>query len=642
MKLKSIQIKNYRSIEDSGKFAIDDITCLVGKNESGKTAILKAIEGINSFNKNMKYDKTIDYPRRHLNQYDEKHGKSPAVVCTSEWELDKHDIATLEEEFGQNCLKSNTLEVDSCYDPCSTWRIRLNEKNIIDNLCNSHKLNAAEKSIVANCNTVNEVYQKVHESTMDSEKLNAIEQRIKKYREQDSTLHAIDLLFGRMPSFVYFSHYSRMSGEVSLTRYRSDEENNKVSEGDEVFVDFLDFAGISIDDIENVDKHEEFKSKIEAASNNITDQIFEYWTQNQNLEIEFDVGAGKKSDAPPFNSGIVMRARVKNTAHRASVPFSERSAGFIWFFSFLVHFSQVKKHYANKNTNVIVLLDEPGLTLHAKAQYDLLGYIQEKLSPNHQIIYSTHSPFMILPERFDSIRTVDDIVKTASSGKREILGTKVSTDFLKTSHDTVFPLQSALGYEISQTLFIGKKVVLVEGVSDVLYLKTISNILKENNRNHLGDWVVCPAGSIDKIAPFINLYLAHGEKRDIIALTDYQKGHKQKVQKLRESHIVSLLIYSDFCDKDEADIEDLFEKSLYLKILKSSCNISIELEKIDDKKRVIKEVNRLVGQFSHYAPADWLMNNSNELRKDTATVKKTLEKFENIFKAINENNQSYS
>ena len=449
---------------------------------------------------------------------------------------------------------------------------------------------------------------------------------------------AIDMLSKRMPSFVYFSHYSRMSGEISINQYRQNKSNNIVVEGDDVFTDFLSFAGTSIDEIESTDKHEEFKSKLEAASNSITEQIFEYWTQNTKLEIEFDVGSGKAGDPPPFDSGSVMRARVKNTVHRASVPFSERSAGFIWFFSFLVHFSQVKKHYSDGEANVIVLLDEPGLTLHAKAQYDLLKYIQEKLASSYQVIYSTHSPFMIIPEKLESIRTVEDVVKEKLGERPEILGTKVSSDFLKTSRDTIFPLQSALGYEISQTLFIGKKVILVEGVSEILYLRAISNVLNEKDKSHLKDWVICPAGSIDKIYPFINLYFSHGEERKIVVLTDYQTGHKQKVQKLQNFGMgISLLLCSNFCDKKEADIEDLFEESLYLKILKESCDIDIVPENIDDKKRIVKEIEQKASAFCHYTPADWLMRNSDMLRENSKEVNKTLDRFENLFSQINEN-----
>lgn len=77
-----------------------------------------------------------------------------------------------------------------------------------------------------------------------------------------------------------------------------------------------------------------------------------------------------------------------------------RSRGFVWFFSFLAWYGDVQR----EKQNVIILLDEPGTSLHGKAQADLLRYFEEELVPNHQLIYTTHSPFMVDSTRFDRVR----------------------------------------------------------------------------------------------------------------------------------------------------------------------------------------------------------------------------------------------
>jgi predicted ATP-dependent endonuclease of OLD family len=119
------------------------------------------------------------------------------------------------------------------------------------------------------------------------------------------------------------------------------------------------------------------------------------------------------------------------------MDFDERSAGFTWFFSFLVQFSQVKKKFGN----VIILLDEPGLSLHGKAQADLLRFIDEELKPHHQVIYTTHSPFMVPADKLATVRTVEDVVIEKEDKEIEVHGTKISTDVLKVDRDTLFPLQ---------------------------------------------------------------------------------------------------------------------------------------------------------------------------------------------------------
>lgn len=109
--------------------------------------------------------------------------------------------------------------------------------------------------------------------------------------------------------------------------------------------------------------------------------MFEYWTTNKNLDIEFNVEHVNER---------ILNIRVRNNNYRVSLPLGNRSKGFQWFFSFLIWFSKIQ---GDKNKKYILLLDEPGLSLHASAQDDLLRFIDEKLSVDYQINHS--SPKMI-------------------------------------------------------------------------------------------------------------------------------------------------------------------------------------------------------------------------------------------------------
>lgn len=62
MELIKVRVQNYQFIEDSGEFEIDDLTCLVGKNEAGKTALLSAMRGIKP-SQPFDLNEVIDYPR---------------------------------------------------------------------------------------------------------------------------------------------------------------------------------------------------------------------------------------------------------------------------------------------------------------------------------------------------------------------------------------------------------------------------------------------------------------------------------------------------------------------------------------------------------------------------------------------------
>ena len=116
--------------------------------------------------------------------------------------------------------------------------------------------------------------------------------------------------------------------------------------------------------------HERYIRQIENASNAIGDDIFEYWTQNKNLEVDLKLLPTAEPNAlPQLTQAPLLEIRVRNTRHRVSVPFDERSRGFVWFFSFLAYFSKLEE---DEKQPLILLLDEPGLSLHAMAQRDLL------------------------------------------------------------------------------------------------------------------------------------------------------------------------------------------------------------------------------------------------------------------------------
>jgi ABC-type cobalamin/Fe3+-siderophores transport system ATPase subunit len=63
--LKKVRVQNFKSVEDSGWVDIGDVTCLVGKNEAGKTAFLQALHRLKPTRGTAEFDETMDYPSRH-------------------------------------------------------------------------------------------------------------------------------------------------------------------------------------------------------------------------------------------------------------------------------------------------------------------------------------------------------------------------------------------------------------------------------------------------------------------------------------------------------------------------------------------------------------------------------------------------
>lgn len=653
MKLSKIRVTHFRSVEDSGEFDIGQVLCLVGKNEAGKTAILQALAGLNPHPSTpVTFDIERDYPRRHLTDYKRRHNGNHAVVITTEWVLSREQRSAIAEQFGEAAVLDAPVIILRRYGAeAPEWQVPVDLKLAIEHLIEDERLSAADRKplIAATCSR--EVVSALEGIQNCTEKQQRLLERIKRLPYGTITGAVRSILAPDFPYFMYFSHYDRMEGQIRLDTFdvrKAGAQHPPIEPGEQVFVDFLEYAGTSMNEINAARTYESLNARCEAASNRITEQLLEYWTQNPNLEIEVRVTKAEPQDRPPFEQGIVARARVKNNLHKVTVPFSERSAGFIWFFSFLVKFAQVQKG----GGALCLLLDEPGLTLHGKAQADLLRYFTEKLAPHHQLIFTTHSPFMVPADDLPAVRIVEDYITSPRPGQWISEGTKVREDPLVTDRDTLFPLQGALGYELTQTLFIGKHTLLVEGPGDILYLQAWSSALQRRGKACLDRrWTICPAGGIDKIQPFVGLFV--GAKLDIAALTDFTKGDKRKLESLRQNRILEggrLLTFAGLIGMEEADIEDVIAPGLYADIINRAFDLSPEhhltAENLDvanpGTTRLVKKAEAYfqmlppgMPEFDHYTPAAWLFQHPEMLDGVSGEVAETLYRAERVIEALN-------
>lgn len=651
MILKNAHVTHFRSVDDSNEFDIDSVTCLVGKNESGKTALLTALASINPSDVTpVSLDRERDYPRRNLTRYSEIHPDEEAVVVRTVWELSEEQQEAIAAEIGEGVLESTSVTIRRRYGADDIEiDVDLDYAKAVENLCKRFRLSASERSSLRSPSTTSEMLKS----------LNALESHTEKQQELQQYLSNGGHALGRvqrivnesLPTFMYFSSYDRMDGAIQIEQTEERLSTGMIERdayrGARLFVDFLDYAGVPIGEIRTVDTYETFNARLQAASARITDQVLEYWSQNPDLEVDVRIDKGMSGDLPPFDHGTIGRARIRNTLHRVDTPFSERSAGFVWFFSFLVKFAQVVR----AGRPVILVLDEPGLSLHGAAQSDLLGFIDRELAPKHQVIYSTHSQFMVPADRLERVRIIEDKVRSRN-GRRIPCGTKVTDDVLEVSDETLFPLLGALGIEATQSLFIGEHTLLVEGPSDILYLQVLSNELRSRKRTSLDRrWVLCPSGGIDRMMPFISLFA--GNSVHVAALSDRSHGKKKEIERIRKSDILRaghFFTIADFIDADEGDVEDLFNPELYVDMVNRCYELPegarITVEKLDEDTSTPRIVKKMESQFklmppemplfSHYAPADYLLRrNPSLLSCDSEAVEETLTAAEEIFRTFN-------
>ncbi len=488
--LVKAQVWKYKSIEDSTPVALaDDVTVLVGKNESGKTAFLEALYKALPLGA-AGYDYVADYPRKDLVRYRPQHeAKNYQKVVQLTFRIEKELADTINKEvFGgaQIVAAGSTFIRDTTIANTNTIGFHIDQKAAL--VAQQKPLSDLEHQdeVFAGATSLADVLAKIEGLNLPTD--NRLAKFAAQWRARAIKANGWGLVDGHiwqtyllpaLPKFLYFDDYKLLEGKINLPALQQREAAKQLTDADETAQGLLQLAGTTLQELMSDEGYETAKAKLEAIGLNITQKVFEFWKQNQDLDVEFDLKTDSK-DVAPYNSGVNLYIRIKNRRHGVTVPFDQRSKGFIWFFSFLVWFDAVQSRAATQDA-LVLLLDEPGLNLHALAQADFLAYIRE-LSTQHQIIYTTHSPFMVDSACLDEVRVVEDRVKE---------GTKITGDLAGSSDESVFPLQAALGYSIAQNLFIAKKNVLIEGPADLILLQHMGALLEASDKQGWGTRFWC-------------------------------------------------------------------------------------------------------------------------------------------------------
>ncbi|WP_432101322.1 AAA family ATPase [Streptomyces sp. WAC 04229] len=631
MQLTQVRSRLFRNIVDSGDVDIaPDVTALVGKNESGKTALLSAIYRFHPVYPKDSFALGQDYPRWRKVP-DTRSGEiTNAKPITCAFTLDDEDLKAVTDELGPGVIKGNFYSRSVSYEGHSTVNLQVDEAVALENLYADEEVPSTLRSVLGTRSLAIALEQAGGLAPAEDSGFTAADvehfTRAARQRLGESAsawYRAVSILRGREPKFFYFSDYQNLPGRIALTALNGEEEPG-ASEMQTARA-LLELASTSAGAM-SAEDFEERKAELEAVSNDLTRQVFEYWKQNPDLSVEIDLD--KTTIQQPNGQQAIashLDIRVKDRRHGFTNNFSARSTGFQWFFSFLAAFSQFETY----PHGVVVLLDEPGLSLHGRAQADFLRFINERLAPNAQVMYTTHSPFMVETGRLDRVRIVED--------RGPDTGAVVTDEVLSVTNDSLFPLQAALGYDIAQNLFVGPDNLLVEGTSDYTYLILISDFLNEAGRTHLDDrWRILPAGGATNIPAFVALV---GTSLQATVLIDSTPAGVAKLQALTSKGLLSpkrLLLTDAFSDGvKNSDIEDLFSPGDYLKLYNAAFGTKLKVSDLNGNDRIIARITRATGGpfTEHGRPADALLRKRDSLLPGLSET--TLTRFEQLFSVIN-------
>lgn len=390
-----------------------------------------------------------------------------------------------------------------------------------------------------------------------------------------------------MPKFVYYSDYGNLDSEIYLPRVIEDLGRTDLSEAArakartlDVLFKFVKLSPKEIFELGNesktiiqkqdpygkvtsteevqlteaevqqwADKKRERGILLRSAATQLTQNFRKWWLQG-NYIFEFEA------------DGRHFRINVSDTLRPEPIELEGRSRGLQWFFSFFLVFLVETKQ---GHSNTILLLDEPGLSLHPLAQYDLAKFFR-KLSEDSQLIYTSHSPFLV---DMDNLGNVKAVYVDTDTGR-----TKVSSNLRYNEVDaakSIYPVHAALGLTVSDTLLLGCLPVLVEGPSDQIYLSMIKRyLISIGELKNSREIVFIPTGGVRGMGPVTKLVSSREDSLPFVLLDSDSIGKEYKKQLLigrYKEEKEKVLDVAEFLSEGEFEIEDLLPSKSIISII---------------------------------------------------------------------------
>ncbi len=532
MKIVKFRIKNYKSIVDSSDcYFSEKITILAGKNESGKTSVLEALEDFHE-------SKTIREEAKPLDS-----DEIPEISIT--FELSPNDIEDIftSIEIKSSINKNINITLTKKYGISEYFLDDESKKILIFEIYHielKEKIFEISTQIKKMAQNENFEIPQIDENKMEEylQELNTFQNNLVKQQFQNNDTKLYDAKKIIATTIDYFSKKTTEEFVEKLVEKKlpyfilfSSFEDEFPSELDIVSIKENEWAKdlevISKFNIDSIISRDSQKSKTHEKNVNIDfDKKFkEFWTQD---EIKLEIS----KDGEKINFWIAEGDKLYYP--------KQRSKGQQWYLSFYIKIVA----RINENKPNVILIDEPGLYLHAKAQKDLLKVLNKHNGNN--IVFSTHSPYLIEANNLESVRLVEKDSRRGSM----ILG-KVHAHS-KASKETLTPILTAIGLGMNDSITNLEQAnnVIVEGPSDVFYLqafkKMFPKITKVNFINGGGASNMGVVGAI-----------LEGWGSNVVYLFDNDLGKRQGVKNLNSWKVLDEQI-KDILDNENTAIEDIF------------------------------------------------------------------------------------
>ncbi|MBS3922065.1 MAG: AAA family ATPase [Nitrosarchaeum sp.] len=680
MRLRKFRVRAYRCIHDSGEITVGDLAAFVGRNESGKTTILQALTLLNKDEKISDLD-LCDELSEEL--------KGEVTLAEGEFELSSNEIKLIKEAFPGlpdirkiKLFRTNKIpRVQYEFEDIQISDERNNEINSWENFSRQIKnfLDTIPNHLRIQINTelfdgpppknqqifnsgMAEFSNQFHVIAVQEPKV--IEEWQKIYHNPENQYHK--LLSGSSeksalenfiaselhPRFVYFSDYKKIYGNINLNEYLREEKGVRASSIE--FIEEFDKAEtvrnlfyLAELDIKALDEVKETPSKciklLNTASNRLTKKLNPAW-KGDPIHVELR-----------YNPGNIMSVVISDIHRDGTVTntglLNRRAEGFKWTFSFIVNFAAETQRAELKEA--ILLLDEPARNLHPTQQRGISDLLKN-LAGSNQVLYATHSPFMIFDYTPGNLLVVE-------LDKRKHLS-KIFYDYWNADDKTLTPILYGLSRGLVESIVdreIGtnsRPVIIVETMSDAMYLNAFDKFLQDPNIS-MNPLNVVAAYNKNSVLPLAIFYRNHGY-RTFILLDDSDESKQISAQLSSNdfSPIQTILFERD--GKNLESIEDYIVLEDYLHAVNQTYEIRLRKEGYSNlkpldvtskgKKGVLENLRKI---WEEHNDDDWGQFDNEEITRyicEKITLEetdflsdKTKDQFRTLYRLIAERIRQY-
>tara|TARA_B110001454_G_scaffold218717_1_gene247586 strand:- start:3868 stop:5955 length:2088 start_codon:yes stop_codon:yes gene_type:complete len=613
MRLRKFRVRAYRCIHDSGEIRVGDLAAFVGRNESGKTTILQALTLLNR-----------EHQLSDLDLCDEmsEELKNEVMLAEGDFDLNHNETRIIKDSFPNipeikkiKIFRTNNSPIAQ-YDfgdvniseaensGLNSWENFIEKiSNFLDTIPNHIRIKLNTQFFEGQTPETEEIFRNqmaefgnnLHVLATDEPEITIEWEKI----AEDPNTNFQNLLIGTTerialenfidtnlhPRFVYFSDYKKIIGNINLNEYGRMADKSSIEFSEDEFdktetVDNLFYlAELDINELEECkNSPSQLIKLLNTCGKRLTEKLNPAW-KGDAIHVELRLNPNN------IMSVVISDVHKDGTVTNTGI-LNRRAEGFKWTFSFIVNFAAETQKAELKEA--ILLLDEPARNLHPTQQRGISDLLKN-LAGSNQVLYATHSPFMIFDYAPGNLLVVE-------LDKKKHLS-RIYYDYWNADDLTLTPILYGLSRGLVESIvdreigYNSRPVIIVETMADTMYLNAFDKFLEDPNIS-MNPLNIVAAYNKNSVLPLAIFYRNHGYNTFVL-LDNTKESRDISTQLVANEFTKIQTIFFEHDNKALQSIEDYMLPDDYLYAVNQTYAIKLRKEGyVNLTNEIIKSKNK--------------------------------------------------